>query len=117
MELSSVISPVGEDWDSDQPWGAWSFKLYPGAAEGVAILQCRGGDPAAAGSGVWGRPDDAARVAARRAGTKVRRYCAANRLNRLGTLTYRGAGCHDVVQLHGELAARPGNRWRRKGLM
>lgn len=25
----------------------------------------------------------------------IRRYCAANRLNRLGTLTYAGEGCHD----------------------
>lgn len=40
-------------------------------------------------------PDRAAEEAARRARAKVRRYCAANRLNRLGTLTYRGAGCHD----------------------
>jgi hypothetical protein len=32
----------------------------------------------------------------------LRRYCAANRLNRLGTLTYRGDGCHDeaVVRAH-----------------
>jgi hypothetical protein len=28
----------------------------------------------------------------------LRRYCAANRLNRLGTLTYRGEGCHDPRQ-------------------
>ncbi len=28
----------------------------------------------------------------------MRRYCAANRLNRLGTLTYRGEGCHDPRQ-------------------
>lgn len=33
--------------------------------------------------------------AARRARAKVRRYCAANRLNRFGTLTYRGDGEHD----------------------
>lgn len=26
-------------------------------------------------------------------------YCAANRLNRLGTLTYAGRGCHDPAQL------------------
>ncbi len=31
----------------------------------------------------------------RRAHGMIRRYCAANRLNRLGTLTYAGAGCHD----------------------
>ncbi|MFY9913440.1 MAG: hypothetical protein WAK18_02145 [Nocardioidaceae bacterium] len=41
-----------------------------------------------------------ARVEAqRRARTKLRRYCAAHRLNRLASLTYRGEGCHDPVQL------------------
>jgi hypothetical protein len=34
----------------------------------------------------------------------VRRYCAANRLNRLGTLTYRGAGCHDPKELRAHVA-------------
>ena len=34
----------------------------------------------------------------------MRRYCAANRLNRLGTLTYRGTGCHDPVELRGHVA-------------
>ena len=29
---------------------------------------------------------------------KVRRYCAANRLNRLGTLTYAGSGNHDPAR-------------------
>lgn len=35
----------------------------------------------------------------------MRRYCAANRLNRLGTLTYRGAGCHDPAQVRDDLGA------------
>jgi hypothetical protein len=35
----------------------------------------------------------------------VRRYCAANRLNRLGTLTYRGSGNHDPIQLRVDVAA------------
>lgn len=35
----------------------------------------------------------------------MRRYCAANRLNRLGTLTYRGEGCHDPKQLRADVAA------------
>ena len=51
---------------------------------------------------VFGPSEDPARSAAeaaRRARGKVRRYCAANRLNRLGTLTYRGEGCHDTDQL------------------
>jgi hypothetical protein len=34
----------------------------------------------------------------------VRRYCAANRLNRLGTLTYAGAGCHDPLQVRADAA-------------
>jgi hypothetical protein len=35
----------------------------------------------------------------------VRRYCAANGLNRLGTLTYSGEGCHDPRALRGDVAA------------
>lgn len=42
--------------------------------------------------------------AARRAKGKVRRYCAANRLNRLGTLTYAGVGCHDPLVIRQDLA-------------
>jgi hypothetical protein len=34
----------------------------------------------------------------------VRRYCAANGLNRLGTLTYRGDGLHDPLQLRRDVA-------------
>jgi hypothetical protein len=41
----------------------------------------------------------------RRARSEVRRYCAANRLNRLGTLTYRGAGCHDPRELRGHVGS------------
>lgn len=44
-------------------------------------------------------------VAAQRARTKVRRYCAANGLDRLGTLTYRGEGLHDPAVLVGHVAA------------
>ena len=47
--------------------------------------------------------------AARRARGQVRRYCAANRLNKLGTLTYADAGCHDPRQLRGDVA----EFWRR----
>jgi hypothetical protein len=41
--------------------------------------------------------------AARRARGKIRRYCAANGLNRLGTLTYAGAGNFDQVVLREHL--------------
>jgi hypothetical protein len=56
-------------------------------------------------SGPAADPVRAAEEAARRARSKTRRYCAANRLNRLGTLTYRGAGCHDPQVLRGDVAA------------
>ena len=55
-----------------------------------------------------GRPGDPERArieAARRAKGKLRRYCAANRLNRLGTLTYRGAGCHDQREVRAHVGA------------
>ena len=42
-----------------------------------------------------GDPERSHAEAARRARGKLRRYCAANGLNRLGTLTYAGSGCHD----------------------
>lgn len=43
--------------------------------------------------------------AARRAKGKIRRYCAANRLNRFITLTYRPPGCHDQGAFRTDLAA------------
>jgi hypothetical protein len=80
----------------------WALSLYPDAGEGGGCLStARQGLPSG------GRPDSAraAEEAARRARAKIRRYAAANRLNRLGTLTYRGAGCHDPVALRTHLAA------------
>ena len=74
----------------------WYLSLYPLAGEGGGSFRyarpCKssGGPP---------DPERSAIEAARQARTKVRRYCAANRLNRLGTLTYRGAGCHDPKEL------------------
>ena len=35
----------------------------------------------------------------------MRRYCAANGLNRLGTLTYAGQGCHDPRQVRADVGA------------
>lgn len=79
----------------------WSFSLYPEAGEG-------GGSVSVRRSLVRSdRPPDVVRAreeAARRARAKIRRYAAANRLNRLGTLTYRGEGCHDPLRLRGDLA-------------
>ncbi len=70
----------------------WSLRLFPEAGEAVAIFQSAG-RPGRLGSG--GDPDESARVATRRARTRVRRYCAANGLNRLATLTYASPFCTD----------------------
>ena len=82
------------------PKAGWAFTLYPEAAEG-------GGSFRSAATRPWGAspdPGDSQADAARRARAKIRRYCAANRLNRLGTLTYAGAGCHEPVVLRADLA-------------
>ena len=79
----------------------WSFSLYPEAAEGGGSLSVRRQAVPSE------RPPNVKRSreeAARRARAKIRRYGAANRLNRLGTLTYRGEGCHDPLRLRTDLA-------------
>lgn len=79
----------------------WTLSLYPEAGEAGGCLRVP------ARGGVSGRAPDAERSAveaARRARGMIRRYCAANRLNRLGTLTYAGAGCHDPVAVRADLA-------------
>jgi hypothetical protein len=81
--------------------GEWRFTLYPEAAEGGGAF--RSGMQTAV-AGPEGSPRDAAQaVALRRARGKLRRYCAANRLNRLGTLTYAGTGCHDPAALRSDV--------------
>lgn len=80
----------------------WSFTLYPAAGEGGGCFQPSLRRPPVGG----GSPDvERSRIeAGRRARTKLRRYCAANRLNRFGTLTYAGAGCFDHQELHRDVA-------------
>jgi hypothetical protein len=77
------------------------LSLCPAAAEGGGCFV-----PArrrtARGGGVP-NPERSRAEAARRARGRLRRYCAANRLNRLGTLTYRGSGCHDRAQVRADL--------------
>jgi len=77
--------------------GRWLFVLYPEAAEGGGSFRSAIGPK---GSGAFVEPPaDTRPDAIRRARGKVRRYCAANRLNRLGTLTYAGTGNHDPERL------------------
>jgi hypothetical protein len=83
--------------------GRWLLNLYPDAAEAGGCFQsaARFGS---GGSAVEPEPGRAAIEAARRARGHIRRYCTANRLNRLGTLTYRGTGCHDPVAFRADVA-------------
>ena len=81
----------------EAPWG---LSLYPDAGEGGGcLLVRRATEPS-------GNPPDLARSsseASRRARGKIRRYCAANGLNPLGTLTYAGEGCHDPRAVRADL--------------
>ena len=84
----------------------WRFSLYPEAGEGGGHLQYslrRVPEYVARGSAT--DPVRAAEVAGRRARANLRRYCAANRLNRLGTLTFKGDGCFEPAELRGYLGA------------
>jgi hypothetical protein len=82
------------------PAAGWSFTLYPEAGEGGGcFVSSQKPLRAYVAKGSAADPERAAAEAGRRARAKLRRYCAANRLNRLGTLTYAGAGCHDPKQL------------------
>lgn len=80
------------------------MNVYPGAGEagGCFVSQRR---PASRGRGVGAAadPERSMLEAGRRARTRLRRYCAANRLNRLGTLTYAGAGCRDPRQTRADI--------------
>jgi len=87
----------------DQP--GWHLSLYPAALEGGGYFRASIDRPdhAYVARGMAADPARAAREAGRRARAKLRRFCAANRLNRLGTLTYRGEGCHDPLQLRADV--------------
>ncbi|NYJ18881.1 rolling circle replication-associated protein [Glaciibacter psychrotolerans] len=88
-----------------RPDAGWHFSLYPDSGEGGGSFQYsvrRVPEYVAPGSAR--DPERAAAEAGRRARARLRRYCAANRLNRLGTLTYAGAGNHDPAQLREHLA-------------
>lgn len=80
----------------------WTLSLYEKAAEAGG---CMWMPPRHEPSGRPIDPERAGQEAARRARGMVRRYCAANRLNRLGTLTYAGEGCHDPSELRSHVGS------------
>lgn len=78
----------------------WSLTLYPAAGEaGGGFVSARARRGGRGRRGAAADPERAAQEAARRARGKVRRYCAANGLNRLGTLTYAPPFCTDLAVL------------------
>ncbi len=87
-----------------RPPSRWVFSLFPDAGEGGGSFQSLVRRvPDYVSRGFAADPERAAEEAGRRARATVRRYAAANRLNRLGTLTYAGSGCHDPAQLRVDL--------------
>ena len=103
--LSFAHCPGVQMVRSLETFSGWQLALYPTAFEAGGSFVSRG-KPSPHGYGVRGAAADPVRSraeAARRARGKVRRYCAANRLNRLGTLTYRGEGCHDSHRVRADL--------------
>lgn len=81
----------------------WSFTLYPEAGEGGGCFRPTW-QPDRLGGGLGSDPERSQVEAGRRAATKLRRYCAANRTNKLWTLTYAGAGCFDHGELRSDVA-------------
>ena len=105
------MDPQDVAWAATVPigsWHTWEFVLCPDAAEGGGSM--RQAWPRRVGES-WAEldPEGAAersRVeAGRRARRQLRQYCAANRLNRLGTLTYAGAGCYEPAEVRADAAA------------
>jgi hypothetical protein len=82
----------------------WFLNLFEDAGEAGGGF--RSSRPRGTGPGFVSDPDpERSRLeAARRARTRLRRYCTTNRLNRLGTLTYAGEGLHDPVELRKDVA-------------
>jgi|SRR6185312_2150168 len=103
MSISTVATSLGRLISSD---AGWFFSLYPDAGEGGGGFRSSyKPNRSFVAKGSAANPERAAAEAGRRAGSKLRRYCAANRLNRLGTLTYAGSGCHDPQELRTHLGA------------
>ncbi len=85
--------------------GRWLVSLYPDAGEAGGFFESARARAGYEQDRVIDRPGRAEAEAGRRAVTRIRRYCAANRLNRLGTLTYAGEGCHDPARLRSDVAS------------
>jgi hypothetical protein len=75
--------------------GGWRVVVYPEAGEAGGVFRSAAESDRRPSVGVAPTPEQNAADAGRRARGQVRRYCAANGLNRLGTLTYGPEGLYD----------------------
>jgi len=92
-----------QEQESKDGYRGWSLKLYASAGEAGGAWVGGGGRSGPLSPPPEPDPQRSAVEAARRARGQLRRYCTANGLNRLGTLTYAGAGNHDPVLLREHL--------------
>ena len=82
----------------------WAINLYKEAGEASGSFHYVRKLQTIPSHGDGKNKERANEEAARRAKGKIRRYCATNGLNRLGTLTYRDPGCFDHKQLRTHLS-------------
>jgi hypothetical protein len=86
------------------PRGRWELSLYPEAGEaGGSFKSAARGPVEWVPPGAAKDPERSRAEAARRAGAKVRRYCAANDLDRMITLTYRRPFCTEPQQIRDDV--------------
>jgi hypothetical protein len=84
----------------------WRLNVYESAGEASGTFRyARRSNTVPVRPGQGQNPERARAEAARRARSKLRRYCASNLLNRFGTLTYAGDGVHDPLVLREHVAA------------
>ena len=109
-----LVSAARSEFDADStlvqlgvvgPRYGWSLTLLPTAREGGGCFRRLDKGAREGSHAPVHDPDRSLDEAARRARSKTRRYCVANRLTRFWTLTYDGAGCHDPQQVKRDVAA------------
>lgn len=100
-----MLVPISGSWSVREPVisAGWALAVYPEAGEAGGSFRSLV-EPRERAPRGWGDPERSKAEAARRARGQLRRYCAANGLNRFGTLTYAGDGCHDPRAFRVDLA-------------
>lgn len=90
---------MSKSLDDGSRYAGWSLSLYPDAAEAGGCFVSSRRRTYTGVRGFAADPERAQAEAGRRSRSRLRRYCAAHRLNRLGTLTYGPPFCTDPVQV------------------